>query len=353
MRAWLLKPNFERFFPLTFEACSLTRKENQVGVLEMTLQPEMFAQIIYFLNDAMIVFETSDTRLLLDSIWFIVMVKRQGRRLFLVCEDQMRLLTARDVWFVEGSLQANKTEPLDDMMKSVVKDNYIITDVNRVALDLTVAPNVSRADTQSVDMAWKNVLAALHDIAALSAYHNATIIFDILMSPEGDGVFTTWISTRGTDRRQSNIKIGTRYGNLADDPTMIIDYGDMANAVLAVGKGEGDLPILESYKDNLSIGRSKWARREATVSATHTDDTAVIRGLAQAEVEKRKAVAVLEGVIEENDTFRFGRDFDYGDLLTVDEYGYLFDCRVHMITISIDANGRVTRSAAIRGTAAL
>lgn len=353
MRLWLLSGlTFRRLRQLEYHTIEVIRKVNDVGALVLTL-PDLYDPFMFPRDTPL--FIDSDDPLLSTSLFFVKKVTASGVLLVLECDDQIKLLKESDIWYSAGSTYAKKTAPLDNQMKAIVRENMISgsTDANRVKADLTVDADTSAAPSATRGYAWQNVLKTLQELAKDSQQQGTPLYFDFVMSSSGSGVFRTYPNTRGTDRRASGQLIGRQYGNIADDAKIILDYTNEANAVIALGSGEEGLRLTQSAKDNTRIAVGKWSRVEATVEDSNEDSTAGLLSMVRSELATRRSIATLSGTLQETQGFQYGRDWLFGDLLTVEERGLYFDCRVDVVRLTISADGRIDRSAQLAGEVAI
>jgi hypothetical protein len=145
----------------------------------------------------------------------------------------------------------------------------------------------------------------------------------------------TYTGQRGVDRRRQAgnpdaVLIGPDYGNF-DNARMEMDYTDEKTYIYAGGLGEGAARVIGTASDAVRIGASPFGRREYFKDSRHSTTLADANDEADSELRERRLKVSLTGSIIETPNVRYGINFSFGDLLTVEFNGQLFDARVSVV----------------------
>jgi len=111
----------------------------------------------------------------------------------------------------------------------------------------------------------------------------------------------------------------------------MFDRRQERNYAYAGGQGEGTERVIETSEDATRSGASAYNRREVWVDSRHTDESAIIQNRADGAVERGRPVRQLTGRLTETDGFRFGIDYNFGDELTAEAFGYTVDCHLDFV----------------------
>lgn len=201
--------------------------------------------------------------------------------------------------------------------------------------------------------AWKNCLSLLQDMQAFSKNDGTEIFFGIVPTSETTMEFTTWPNQPGSDRTLSSgvnsMVFSLERGNLLN-PSLTYDYSNEANYIYAGGKGQQDQRNVQEASDDTSIGLSPYARKEKFVSAIsgvldNSDDQVMAK--AKDALIKNRARVNLSGTIISTRTAAYGKDWFFGDKVTVDYAGKQFDTVIRAVSVSVDADGFETIAARV------
>lgn len=322
---------------------SYGRKANDVGELEIALpfgsvRPQVFTE------DSVIVVEENGT-LAFDTIWLVDNITIDQQNIVIKAKDAMAFLARRWILFPEGDPGAQKFQALDDMVKAVVRENVTnATDINRNLVGISTAANVGRAPADQLAFDGENVLKTLQTIAQDSVGLGTYLTFDIVMTTPTTGIFTTWTGQRGLDRRSGfgTRRFGPDRGNIINSQ-IEIDYTDRASKVTAFGAGEGAVQRKQTDQDPTPLYETRWGVIETVHQATNIDDDALLLATARSERAHRGTKIRFRGELQDTVMTRYGRDYNYGDILPVEAYGYAFACRVVSVVTTIEG-GKISRS---------
>lgn len=219
------------------------------------------------------------------------------------------------------------------LMRHYVTSNMSSVRSDRVTPNFVLSPNgdAGLGGTMKVRARFDNLLTLLQDIAATASPVNVGLSFQVVESISTPGRLE--FDVRQPRDRRSEVIFDRRLHNVSR--ATMREYGPTVNAVIVAGQGEAEARQLQEYTDDSSI--SRYARRiERFVDRRDTSD---------AEVHAQKAMEVLkagdggfEYLLDEvldNAPYRWGRDYDLGDLVTVYVAGVQGEGVVSEIRLSI------------------
>ena len=293
-----------------------------------------------------------------DTIWFVRNVRRRRtskgeQRLSITAVSALYLLTGRIIAYNAGSAYAAKAAvEADDMIKEFVYENLGAgaTDTARrwntlvtIAADETLGTAVDKA------CARRDLLLVCQEVASQSQQLGYPVYFDIICPTYGTLEFRTWINQRGADRRASSdnpLILSPEMGAIADSEYEE-DYISEATYVYAGGQGEEDLREIATAEDTARSGSSPFGRREIFRDARQGATGDSLTAEAEAALYDRRPRRIYTASLVDTEQVKYGRDWRWGDRVTVQDFGEAFDCEITSIQVNI-ANGRETVRAALR-----
>lgn len=265
-------------------------------------------------------------------------------------KDLNFLLSTRIVNTNTGSELTGKA---DDLMKMVVRNELgINASADRRIPNLTVQSNVGKSTTITLEISRSTVLDVLQDMANAASEKGVYTSFDLVRTGVGAFEFRTYTGQRGADHRRTSGDVrlvGENYGNL-ENPKLGIYHGDEHNFVYCGGKGEGSNRTIKTASDSKRIGvgfpfnrKEHWhdARNQESDDGVQTEaDTALAEG---------KPKTILTGNLRDTPGMQFGRDYQFGDVVSAEAFGQSIDCHVSSVAIRYDAQGGETLDVKLRG----
>lgn len=338
---------------IDFESCEYARSVGQIGTLTLVVVPSRRLEEILVAENRIEVWRTvanSSPKLDMETAWTIRKVEtvfKSGElRLQIVAYDGNYLLNRRIVAYKSGTTQASKTGKADDMMKAFVRENLssLATDTLRrlPAEFFQVQANKSDAPVVAKAAAFRKVLATLQEIVQQSISAGTYLAFDVVYDASRRFEFRTYTGQRGLDLRRTLAPIPVifdqEYGNL-NDIDLTHDYTNEINYVYAGGTGQEEDRDIETAYDNSRINLSAFNRNEEFIDARNSNQPASVLAEAQAALRAGKPLILFNGSLSDNDVVKYGRDYNFGDLVTADFKGFAFDCRLDTIHIKVDDQG--------------
>lgn len=334
---------------LPFAAVSYTLAERQVGELVLTLPPDLRAPYDLFARDSVLLVTRDAGAGPTTSQPWLVRRRRLARGADGSISLQVRarhpndLLRRRIVAYAAGAAEAAKSGAADDLIKAVARENLASpADAARAMTGFTVAGDVGAAPSVSKAFARQNVLSVMQSLCLMSAEAGVYLGFEVQATAVGGYLLATYTGQRGTDRRLSSgryLPIGPDAGIGAY--SVEDDWAEEATVVYAGGRGVEELREVASVEDAAAAAASPVGRaerwREATMVAL--GDAAGLQDEAEAALYAAQARVRFEGQAQDAPGAIYGRDYGWGDLLTVTAEGRTFDCRVDPVRISEDDRG--------------
>jgi len=217
---------------------------------------------------------------------------------------------------------------------------------NLAALNLTVAPDLSACDSITRAFSYRKLDILFDELANHSRQLGTRLYYDfvpVLQSDDTNGFdFRTFTGQPGRDRTYdsgSPVIFGREYGNL-EMGSLEYDWSEEENYIYAGGQGtEADRNIQE-VSDTARVGASPWNRCEGFADArmSETDDAVVAQG--RAALEEGRPRKTFDGILLDTPQARYGKDWEFGDLVTATYGGEQFDGVVSFVQVSVDENGQ-------------
>lgn len=293
-----------------------------------------------------------------DTCWFLyrveVAISDSGvYSLVLYAEDAIALLNRRTVAYPADFPdfpipETTKTAYMDDMMKAIVRENYLAGAGSYATYDivtltytpdpardmsayLTVQADAGGAPLETRQFAHQPIMMIFEGLATASAELGVDLIFDIVQTNDtGDPPFLefrTYTNTRGSDRSVGNaggnppVVLSPELGNLRE-LVLSRDWEQATSRVYVAGNGEGihRVPHIVSLSnmDLQATPDNPLRYREQFFNMSMVN---VVNGPLTSEAESAiyrwQPKEDFSGVLMETPTTVYGRDFFYGDLVTV------------------------------------
>jgi hypothetical protein len=338
-----------------------SRKENEVGVLDIDLPP-IYDLSIFKLDGRLEIWREVAGRLFLEgeTIFFLrdwqystasgqktLHLKGFDANYLLGYNGVGRIVPYNDLAYVE------KVATCDDMMKDIVREN-----MGALALDTTrdlstyLSVEVDRGLAYPVHKAFAQqcLLNIFQELATVSLQGLLYLAFDIVYTGPVMLEFRTYVGQRGNDHRCTSDQpvIINQASKSLEDPVLDFDHTDEVSFVYAGGAGTEALRPIDSMGDANRIGLSPFNRREQFVDASQTEDADELRTETLTALAKGRPKKVLTGKIIDTDQLLYGLHYGFGDIVVAEYDGYSFDA--HLDTIhGIYENGVVVMDNHIRG----
>lgn len=266
--------------------------------------------------------------------------------------DANTMLARRIVKYKAGNVQAKKSGAIDDMMKEIVDENMgaaaYADDADRAVAYhngfFRVQADSTSGSVVDKSFAYREVLGILKELGKLSVTLTPEIYFDIVPVTNTIFEFRTYANQRGADRRfsagKSAFYFSLERGNI-EGPSYEYDTFEEKNVVYVAGRGtDNNREVIERENADL-VNLSVWARTEGFADARNVDlgDTDELNDvgdefLGENEPDKRFVANFLDAKGS-----RYGVDWDFGDRVTANYGGILFDIMIKQVQITLEDSG--------------
>ena len=255
--------------------------------------------------------------------------------------DANWLLDTAIVWAYAGSAAADKTDYPDDMMKVIVEEQLGAT-AGTTRTKLTCAPELGAGGASITKaFAYRNVLTVLQELAELAETGGTWLGFDVVRTAPGTFEFRTYTGQRGQNHGRLSGDprlVGKQYGNLSE-ASFGTFHADEKNVVLVAGQGEGVARATVTRMNTARVGVSKWNRREYFKDSRNDSTTASLNADGDAALEEFKPRQNLTGTLHDTPGMQYNIHYGFGDILSVEAFGYFVDCRVKAVRVKVDQDG--------------
>jgi len=342
-----------------FNSLSLVRTENEIGALVMTLPSHGFDTNSFKVGQYLEVWRETHgvSRLFGETAYFVQdweFYSEGGQHLVAVyAKDLNFFLGTRIVYASAGSENAEITDKADDMMKTIVTDQMDTgAATERKITNFSVQPKVGKSISITRGFAYGIVLGVCQDIANSATEQGTYTVFDIVRTSLGKFEFRTYIGQRGVDHSRDSGDprfVGEVYGNL-ENPRLGFYHGEEWNFVYCGGQGEGESRVIKTASDAARIGQGyPYNRKEYWRDARHQETDDGVQSDAYAALAEGKPKVVMTGKLLDTPGMQFGRDYDFGDVVSVEAFNTAIDCHVASVAINYAAEGGETIDISLRG----
>lgn len=260
--------------------------------------------------------------------------------------DGMEIVRRTIIPYNNGNPTTQKQAPADDVIKAFMRENRgsLATDTTRdgsaylsIAGDVHLAPQVTK-----YDVSMRLCLPLFQEICQDSLKHGTYLTFDVVWINSVQWEFRTYTGQRGINHSfgSGNVVILTSAGRNLATPAYEEDGSDEINFVYATGQGVGNARPIATSQDAASIGASPYGRIEGTVDASSTADATALQAEADSYRFANRVKQKFSGKLQDSDGATFGIDYDYGDLVTVEDQGRSFDCHVDAMHVTVNRDSQ-------------
>jgi hypothetical protein len=265
--------------------------------------------------------------------------------------DANWLLDTAIVWAPAGSTDSAKKDYPDDMMKVIV-DRHLGSGTSGTRQKLSVAPELSAGGDQITKaFAYRNVLTVLQEIAEVANEAGTWLGFDVVRTAPGEFEFRTYTGQRGQDHGRASGDprlVGRQYGNLSE-ATFGTYHADERNVVYVGGQGEEDARVLVTRSNPTRYLASKWNRREYFKDSRDDATTEALEADGDAALDEFRPRQVLTGTLHDTPGMQYNIHYQFGDILSVEAFGYHVDCHVGSVRVRVDQDGGEQLDVRLRG----
>lgn len=268
--------------------------------------------------------------------------------------DLNYLLSGRVVAYYAGHARAEQSDQADDLMKSFVDENLGAAALSGSGRKVTAAISSTyfsvEADaalgvSQTKAASYRKVLDVLREIADAARTDGTEVNFKVVPTDIDSFQFQTRTGQWGRDRTAgsgSGLVFSLTRGNLAGPIELLEDATDEINRAFALGQGEGANREIQYAEDTARINASLFAVREGKIDARQFSTAAGVLDAANSLLIKGRPVNTFTARLLSVAGSVYGKDWGFGDRITIDYDDRQFDALVRAVTVSVDENGAET-----------
>lgn len=278
-----------------------------------------------------------------DATWLIrrrrQVLSGRERRIEVWAAHANSLLDRRIVAYAAGSSQASKSGAADDLIKAVVRENFTApTDTARTMGSFSVAADLGQGPTISRAFSRRKVLAVAQDMCDDAAAVGAYVGFEV--RTVGTALtLITYVNYRGVDRRYGTRSYLPIPLSAISESSLDEDWSDEETFIYALGQGEQEDRAVGTAQNVSAEGASPYGRIEGSYQANNTDDATLLDSVAAGALYARRGRVLYEARGQDAPDFIYGYHYQWGDLLTIDDYGQQFNVRVDPVGVSFGREG--------------
>lgn len=260
--------------------------------------------------------------------------------------DANWLLSTRIVADYAGSARAEMQGKADMVMGAFVRnelcDAHGTSPERKIPNFTTFPPAGATGQSQNITKggAWQNVLNLVQEIAELATEKGTYTCFDVIRTVPMNFEFHVYVGQRGTDHSRDSGDprfVGEAYGNL-EDAMLSILRGEEYNYIYAGGRGEKSERVIKYASDATRIGQGyPFNRKEFFRDSRHQEEANGVQDDAYAALAEGKPKTIMTGKIIDTPGMQYGIDYGFGDILTVEAFGYSIDCHVNSVRLTYDS----------------
>jgi hypothetical protein len=217
---------------------------------------------------------------------------------------------------------------------------------------LTVAPELSASESITKGFAWRNVLRVCQEICEAATEAGTYTYFDVVRTNTATFQFRTYTGQRGQDhgRYSGDVRlVGEKYGNL-EKASFGTYHADEVNYIYAGGQGEEDAREIVEVSDSTRIANGyPYNRVEGFVDARNADTTAMVTSEANAGLGEGMPKQIMSGKLVDTPGMQYGIHYGFGDVVSVEAFGFAVDCHVTSVGVRVDANKHESISVGLKG----
>ena len=262
------------------------------------------------------------------------------------------LIGAEPIRYDKGSAEAAKSGAAETVAKEYVEENIgpSALPVDRIMPNLTVQVTAGTGNAWEGDRANKPLSDVLAELAEYAP--GDFMIVDTSTGNATPAFEFQWKENQwGTDRTKENdggipAVIFGKERNNAQNIRYTYSRLNEVNTSYIIGQGAGDVrrDVTRTAADLGLIAvqtDSPWARR-AVVRTTRDFTTAAMNDSADKTLYEQRSRRVIQLEVKQSQSTRYGRDWDIGDLVTLEHRGVDINEKVMGVTVTVSSNGETT-----------
>ncbi|CAB5218684.1 Siphovirus Gp37-like protein, partial [uncultured Caudovirales phage] len=208
--------------------------------------------------------------------------------------------------------------------------------INGNTTGMTTAASAGSGSTVSIACSMQNLLDTMQKVAIGNGGD-----FDMIWTAPATYTFTWYLGQRGTNR-SSSVILSVTTGTIAELQVITDRVQDFTNVVLG-GSGESLARNMYSRPASLNTGLSNREQfidsRNQGAGATAANYNTIGDSALALQTKKRTSYVAK---LTQNAALKYGRDYFFGDLVTINDGGTLVVQKVQGVDLKFDNNGSET-----------
>jgi len=269
-----------------------------------------------------------------------------NERLRIGGESFNHILSGRQIAYYAGHAQADQTDQADDLMYNIVSynlgSNATTANGRKLAGNLSstyfsvegnngLGPSISKA------FSYRSVFEVLVEIASAARTAGTEVYFMVERYDDNKVVFRTKIDQPGNVRTSdlaNGLTFGTTFGTLKN-PRLLRSVRSQINVGYGLGQNEGAAREVQTSEDTTRSGASLWSKREGKIWATLDASAASVLDAADQLITENRIGQRFTGDLVNRAGALYGKDWGFGDRITISEFGYQFEALIRAATVSV------------------
>jgi hypothetical protein len=307
------------------------------------------------------------------TTWFLdrMLYQSEARQLVIYASDTLKILDQRIVSDPSNTNYSDKTqeqfypvpaeatpEEIEAILDSFLADNRFLSGnmmnwfVREHFGDEVLDPNRDASRWIKIDedknigvhiektASFQKILEVVTDIANMSRELGSHITFDMLTNEDGTFTFRVYDGNMGMDRSSSSANpliLSESEGNLSETE-LELDYSGAINAVYIGGPDEAGLGgsrLVVEVIDQESLRFDPLNRSEFFWDAGSEANESWMEIQGRGFIAGAKPKARVRAKVKETPNMIFGKDIDYGYLVSTEIKGFQFDCVVDGFSVNM------------------
>lgn len=293
--------------------------------------------------------------------WLVRKIRRAYAKantitIFAVCPND--LLRRRIIAYDADTTYTGKTGAAGDVLLALARENLgTLVDSNRdtvqnadISTFLTIQANTGAGASLSIKCARDNLLETCRKICEASITAGTYMAFDIQWNGNKFSL-QVYPQQIGLDRRypsgESPLILGQDFGSFAD-VEVIDDYTEEATVIIAGAQGLAAARTTATATDTTRLNASPLNQCEVFYQGNGAGyDSTVLADLADGKLRAARPLRLMTGRVSDTPGTRYGRDWNWGDYVTVQVETLNSNARIDSVAIEV-AGGRETIDAGVR-----
>lgn len=326
------------------------RSFNTIGSLTMRVKDDHFPPWFWRKNMRLKVYRSSDNgpyALLGNTVWLLksaLWLYSEGEW-EITAKDTLSIVDGPLVAYTQDTIYADKTfengnqDTPENLMRIYVSENMGVdaldTERDRSDyLDVEALHGFGGAETGKT-ASYQELFSVLTSLASDSEAAGFPLIMDVVPVADERFEFRVRKEYLGSDRTtgEGKISFSSNLNNLTD-VQMLWDYSIEATVAIVGGIGDGAGRFITTVKNDVRINDNPFNRVERFVDMSDELDESVLETEGGIFLQKNSSKLIVTAQVVDVPGLRFGKDYFYGDKVTVTAGSYEIPCVLNAFSTS-------------------